>query len=208
MSDGEDCIPYREDKTDSAISVRVTENCLIPVPRILMGPSKSNNNNNRSVTASFRCLAAMSPEGSTRSEILQGCPSLGRSRYLKLASVDSCIDLICYTIVGSNGTSKEHDLKLCGCRVYTKRRDDFGVFIQKYLRLLLLFEGENDFVCIFRIDKVFVSGCLNIRVLKTFHSHRSRNQIPKERMGIPRRTPLCVRKLLESSLYTLTRSKV
>ncbi|KAG5455245.1 hypothetical protein CSKR_106449 [Clonorchis sinensis] len=33
---------------------------------------------NRSAVAPFRCLAAMPPEGSTRAEILPGCPSLDR----------------------------------------------------------------------------------------------------------------------------------
>ncbi|GAA47387.1 hypothetical protein CLF_100297 [Clonorchis sinensis] len=62
----------------------------------------------------------------------------------------------------------KHDLTLCGCKVYTKGRNDFGQFIQKHMRLLLLFEYENDVVCIFQIDKVFVTGYLNTGVLETF----------------------------------------
>ncbi|KER28496.1 hypothetical protein T265_04717 [Opisthorchis viverrini] len=36
------------------------------------------NNNNRPAVIPFRCLAPMLPEGSTRAEILPGCPSLDR----------------------------------------------------------------------------------------------------------------------------------
>ncbi|KAG5447023.1 hypothetical protein CSKR_108873 [Clonorchis sinensis] len=39
---------------------------------------QNKNNNNRSAVTLFRCLAAMLPEGSTRAEILPGCPSLDR----------------------------------------------------------------------------------------------------------------------------------
>ncbi|KER25231.1 hypothetical protein T265_07271 [Opisthorchis viverrini] len=39
--------------------------------------------------------------------------------------------------------------------------------MSEYLRLLLLFEHENDVVCIFQIDKVFFTGYLNTRVLET-----------------------------------------
>ncbi|KER28139.1 hypothetical protein T265_04970 [Opisthorchis viverrini] len=52
--------------------------------------------------------------------------------------------------------------------MHTKGRDDFGQFIQEYLRLLVLFEHENDVVCIFQIDKVFSTGYLNTRALETF----------------------------------------
>ncbi|GAA56081.1 hypothetical protein CLF_109849 [Clonorchis sinensis] len=47
-------------------------------------------------------------------------------------------------------------LTLCGCRVHTKGRDDFGQFTQKQLHLFLLFEDEND-VCMLQIDKAFLS---------------------------------------------------
>ncbi|GAA56224.1 hypothetical protein CLF_110309, partial [Clonorchis sinensis] len=36
---------------------------------------------------------------------------------------------------------------------HTNERDDFGQFIQRPLRLVLLFEDENDVVCILQIDK-------------------------------------------------------
>ncbi|KAG5447306.1 hypothetical protein CSKR_110153 [Clonorchis sinensis] len=52
--------------------------------------------------------------------------------------------------------------------VHTKGRDDSDQFIQKHLRLLLLFEDENDIVCIFQIDKVFAAGYVNTGVLEAF----------------------------------------
>ncbi|KER23097.1 hypothetical protein T265_08950 [Opisthorchis viverrini] len=54
------------------------------------------------------------------------------------------------------------------CKVQTKGQDDFCQFIQKQLRLLLLFEHENDVVCIFQIDKAFFTGYLNTMVSETF----------------------------------------
>ncbi|KAG5443304.1 hypothetical protein CSKR_109066 [Clonorchis sinensis] len=67
----------------------------------------------------------------------------------------------------THSSMEEHDLALCGCDVHTKGRDDFGQFIQKRLRHLLLFEDENDVICILQIDKVFFASYLNTRVLET-----------------------------------------
>ncbi|KAG5448326.1 hypothetical protein CSKR_107041 [Clonorchis sinensis] len=50
------------------------------------------------------------------------------------------------------------------------RGDDFGQFIQKHLRLL--FEDENDVLCIFQIDNVLVRSYLNTGVLMTFQEWR------------------------------------
>ncbi|KAG5445405.1 V-type proton ATPase subunit C 1-A [Clonorchis sinensis] len=90
----------------------------------------------------------------------------------------SCIDLICHTTIRTNTTSKirktlhhfrhlsEYDLTRCGCTVYTKGRNEFGQFIQKHMHLLLC-EHENDIVCVFQIDNVFVRGYLNTGALET-----------------------------------------
>ncbi|GAA48713.1 hypothetical protein CLF_101945 [Clonorchis sinensis] len=43
------------------------------------------------------------------------------------------------------------------CKVHAKGRDDFGPFIQEHLGLLL-FEDQDDIVCVFRIGKVFARG--------------------------------------------------
>ncbi|GAA47865.1 hypothetical protein CLF_100897 [Clonorchis sinensis] len=64
-------------------------------------------------------------------------------------------------------------------------------FVQKHLRLLLLFEGEKDVVCIFQTDKVFVAGYFSTGALYTFQ-----------------RTLLCARKFLENWPYNLTPSLV
>ncbi|GAA57177.1 hypothetical protein CLF_112288 [Clonorchis sinensis] len=61
-----------------------------------------------------------------------------------------------------------HELIYCGCKAHTEGRADFGQSIETKRLRLLLFEGENDIVCVFQIDKVFVSRCLNIGVLKNF----------------------------------------
>ncbi|KER23903.1 hypothetical protein T265_08322 [Opisthorchis viverrini] len=45
--------------------------------------------------------------------------------------------------------------------MHTKRRDDFSPFIQKHLRLLLLFEDGNDMAYVSQIDKAFVTVYLN-----------------------------------------------
>ncbi|GAA53028.1 hypothetical protein CLF_109370 [Clonorchis sinensis] len=45
--------------------------------------------------------------------------------------------------------------------VHIKEHDDFGRLIQKYLHLFLLFEDENDIVCIFQLNEAFVTGYLN-----------------------------------------------
>ncbi|GAA47390.1 hypothetical protein CLF_100301 [Clonorchis sinensis] len=52
-------------------------------------------------------------------------------------------------------------------RLHTKVRDDHGQFVQKQLRLLFLFEDENN-VRIFRIDKGFVTGYFDAGAPDTF----------------------------------------
>ncbi|KER26924.1 hypothetical protein T265_05911 [Opisthorchis viverrini] len=90
--------------------------------------------------------------------------------------------------------------------MHTKGRDDFDQFIQEYLRLLLLFEHENDVVCIFQIDKVYFTGYLNTRVLETLQSSSHYfidYEVRKEWGECASLTDTAL--LAESSPYTLTR---
>ncbi|KAG5450834.1 hypothetical protein CSKR_110114 [Clonorchis sinensis] len=85
---------------------------------------------------------------------------------------DSCTDLICHTIIRTNTTSKIcktlHNFQYLSMDLYTKGRDDFGQLIQKHLRLILLFDDEDDVICICKIDNVFVTGYLDAGVLEAF----------------------------------------
>ncbi|KAG5450958.1 hypothetical protein CSKR_105286, partial [Clonorchis sinensis] len=86
----------------------------------------------------------------------------------------------------------------CISTMHTKGRDDFGQFIQKHLRLLL-FEDENDVVCILQLNNVFFTGYLNTRVLETLQrsSHYLiDHEVEKEwRECASLTAPLSVRKL-------------
>ncbi|KAG5446549.1 hypothetical protein CSKR_101516, partial [Clonorchis sinensis] len=96
--------------------------------------------------------------------------------------VDSCVGFIRHTAVAANTTPKirrtlhnsqcphldcklrEHDLTIRGCKVHGEGRTTLA----KSCGNLHLFEDETDAICVFQIDKVFISGYLNTGVLKIF----------------------------------------
>ncbi|KER19190.1 hypothetical protein T265_11952 [Opisthorchis viverrini] len=86
-------------------------------------------------------------------------------RYVKRSSTSPWI----VSGVFSDCMSTSMTSHFVGAKCLSKDGDDFGQFIQKHLRLLLLFKDENDVVRTFQIDKVFFTGYLNTRVLETFH---------------------------------------
>ncbi|KAG5450969.1 hypothetical protein CSKR_105278 [Clonorchis sinensis] len=93
-------------------------------------------------------------------------------RYVKRSTTSSASPWI-VSGVFSDWMSRSMTLHFVGTKC-NQRRDDFVQFIQKHLRLLRLFEDENDVVRIFQIDKVFIRGHLNAVFWKTvrrLHSH-------------------------------------
>ncbi|KAG5443935.1 hypothetical protein CSKR_100817 [Clonorchis sinensis] len=151
----------------------------------------------RSAVTPFWRLAAMPTEEGRRTGILPSCPSLDRSsrdvaigfepqifrdiplcchRCLKLSKATRALQIRALTspvklqsglIQLPRYVERSKTSSTSSWIVHTKGRDDFGQFIQKHLRLLL-FEDENDVICIFHIDKVFVTGFWNTGIVETF----------------------------------------
>ncbi|GAA52435.1 hypothetical protein CLF_108074 [Clonorchis sinensis] len=106
---------------------------------------------------------------------------------------DSCIMLDTFSIGSSNFTTKTllfdcpvMDSLAANPKSYGSEttvievlKDGFNQFIQKRMRLIFLFENEDDVVCVFQIDKVHVRGYLNTVDLKTIQ-HSSHQLIPQK----------------------------
>ncbi|KAG5444461.1 hypothetical protein CSKR_101863 [Clonorchis sinensis] len=89
-------------------------------------------------------LRALTSSVKLQSELIQ------LLRYLK-RSTTSSVSLDCKWHVQRMHV-QEHDPVLCGSKAPCKGWHDFGQFIQKNLHIIL-FEDENDTLCIFQIDK-------------------------------------------------------
>ncbi|GAA52388.1 hypothetical protein CLF_107975 [Clonorchis sinensis] len=97
------------------------------------------------------------PQISKRNSSLAGSKALHNVEYLSLDCEQSVQRL----------RARGYNTILCECKAHAKERGDLGQCIQKHLRFFL-FEDENDVVCIFQINRIFIGIHLNARVLKTF----------------------------------------